>query len=148
MLDITKGMSDGAQAIDANFKELVSTINNMKDIYSNWKNITLNSGFSAGDSNTPQYRIITVQTSTGSKTFAEFRGAIAGAFISTANTTVGTMPAGTRPVVTEYFSTASNNGNGGRIAVTIAGELLQVSSTANGNPSYVSLSGIFYEVAS
>lgn len=119
---------------------------NKLDSYGAWTNVPLASGYSTGDSNTPQYRLITVQTATGSKTFAEFRGAIAGTFSSTANSTVGTMLAGARPAVTEYFAVASNNGNGGRIAFTTAGPIVQVSSTANANPSYVGLSGIKYEV--
>ncbi|EAH0491756.1 DUF2479 domain-containing protein [Listeria monocytogenes] len=119
---------------------------NKLDSYGAWTNVPLASGYSTGDSNTPQYRLITVQTTAGSKTFAEFRGAIAGTFSSTANSTVGTMLAGARPAVTEYFAVASNNGNGGRIAFTTAGPIVQVSSTANANPSYVGLSGIKYEV--
>ncbi|ECL0265328.1 DUF2479 domain-containing protein [Listeria monocytogenes] len=119
---------------------------NKLDNYGEWTNVPLASGYSTGDSNTPQYRLVAKQTSTGLKTFAEFRGAIAGTFSSTANSTVGTMPAGTRPVVTEYFAVASNNGNGGRIAFTTSGTVIQVSSTSNANPSYVALSGIKYEV--
>lgn len=119
---------------------------NKLDNYGEWINVPLASGYSTGDSNTPQYRLVAKQTSTGLKTFAEFRGAIAGTFSSTANSTVGTMPAGTRPVVTEYFAVASNNGNGGRIAFTTSGTVIQVSSTSNANPSYVALSGIKYEV--
>ncbi|ENH1166690.1 hypothetical protein ABVT81_003241, partial [Listeria monocytogenes] len=96
--------------------------------------------------NTPQYRLVAKQTSTGLKTFAEFRGSVAGTFISTANSTLATMPAGTRPIVTYYGAATSNNGNGGRIAIPVDGKLLQVSSTDNANPSYVSLSTILYEV--
>ncbi|EAE9451242.1 BppU family phage baseplate upper protein [Listeria monocytogenes] len=119
---------------------------NKLDSYEAWTNVPLASGYSTGDSNTPQYRLVRKMTNEGSKTFAAFRGAIAGTFSSTANSTVGTMPVGTRPAVTEYFAIASNNGNGGRIAVLNDGKLLQVSSTDNANPSYVSLSGIYYEV--
>ncbi|EEO2018228.1 phage baseplate upper protein [Listeria monocytogenes] len=123
----------------------VYTDNNL-DAYGVWINVNLASGYSTGDSNTPQYRLVRKMTNEGMKTFAEFRGAIAGTFSSTANSTVGTMPAGTRPVVTEYFAVASNNGNGGRIAFTTSGTVIQVSSTSNANPSYVALSGIKYEV--
>lgn len=147
MIDIIKGMSDGAQAIDANFKELALAINNVKTVYSNWKNVPLAAGYSTGDSNTPQYRLITIQTSTGAKTFAEFKGAISGTFTSTSNSTVATMPAGARPTVPYYDSTASNNGNGGRMSILTNGSMLQVSSSANANPDYVTLSDIFYEVA-
>ncbi|EKJ1381367.1 BppU family phage baseplate upper protein [Listeria monocytogenes] len=119
---------------------------NKLDNYGVWINVNLASGYSTGDSNTPQYRLVRKMTNEGMKTFAEFRGAIAGTFASTANSTVGTMPAGTRPVVTEYFAVASNNGNGGRIAFTTSGTVIQVSSTSNANPSYVALSGIKYEV--
>ncbi|NVS05179.1 hypothetical protein HXA41_15360, partial [Listeria monocytogenes] len=96
--------------------------------------------------NTPQYRLITTPTNEGTKIFAEFRGAIAGTFLSTANSTVANMPAGTRPAATEYFTAASNNGDSGRIAFTTTGTVVQVSSSANANPSYVALSGIKYEV--
>ncbi|MCX85523.1 DUF2479 domain-containing protein [Listeria monocytogenes] len=119
---------------------------NKLDNYGAWTNVPLASGYSTGDSNTPQYRLIRKMTNEGLKTFAEFRGAIAGTFISTANSTVANIPAGTRPAVTEYFSVASNNGNGGRIAFSTSGTVVQVSSTANANPSYVTLSGIKYEV--
>ncbi|EAF8589956.1 DUF2479 domain-containing protein [Listeria monocytogenes] len=123
----------------------VYTDNNF-DAYGVWINVNLASGYSTGDSNTPQYRLVRKMTNEGMKTFAEFRGAIAGTFASTANSTVGTMSVGTRPAVTEYFSVASNNGNGGRISFTTSGTVIQVSSTANANPSYVALSGIKYEV--
>lgn len=116
------------------------------DSYGAWINVPLASGYSTGDSSTPQYRLVAKQTSTGLKTFAEFRGAVAGTFISTANSTLATMPSGTRPIVTYYGAAASNNGNGGRIAIPVDGKMLQVSSTDNANPSYISLSGISYEV--
>ncbi|WP_204281092.1 hypothetical protein, partial [Morganella morganii] len=45
-------------------------------------NVPLAAGYSTGDSNTPQYRLVAKQTSKGLKTFAEFRGAIAGTFSS------------------------------------------------------------------
>lgn len=119
---------------------------NKLDNYGAWTNVPLASGYSTGDSNTPQYRLVRKMTNEGLKTFAEFKGSIAGTFISTANSTLATMPVGTRPVVTYYGSAASNNGNGCRIAIPVDGKLLQVSSTDNANPSYVSLSTIFYEV--
>lgn len=119
---------------------------NKLDNYGAWTNVPLASGYSTGDSNTPQYRLVRKMTNEGLKTFAEFKGSIAGTFISTANSTLATMPVGTRPVVTYYGSAASNNGNGCRIAIPVDGKLLQVSSTDNANPSYVSLSMIFYEV--
>ncbi|EAG3249429.1 DUF2479 domain-containing protein [Listeria monocytogenes] len=116
------------------------------DSYGPWVNVPLASGYSTGDSNPPQYRLITKQTLAGPKTFAEFKGAIAGTFSSTANSTVANMPAGARPAVTYYGSGESNNGNGGRIAIPVNGQILQVSSTNNDNPSYVGLSTILYEV--
>lgn len=116
------------------------------DSYGPWVNVPLASGYSTGDSNPPQYRLITKQTLAGPKTFAEFKGAIAGTFSSTANSTVANMPAGARPAVTYYGSGESNNGNGGRIAIPVNGQILQVSSSANANPSYVGLSGVKYEV--
>ncbi|EPA5608499.1 phage baseplate upper protein [Listeria monocytogenes] len=119
---------------------------NKLDNYGAWTNVPLASGYSTGDSNTPQYRLVRKMTNEGLKTFAEFKGSIAGTFISTANSTLATMPVGTRPVVTYYGSAASNNGNGCRIAIPVDGKLLQVSSTDNANPSYVSLSTILYEV--
>ncbi|EIW9443073.1 BppU family phage baseplate upper protein [Listeria monocytogenes] len=118
----------------------------MLDEYTAWVKLPLTSGFSTGDNNTPQYRLITTPTNEGTKIFAEFRGAIAGTFLSTANSTVANMPAGTRPAATEYFTAASNNGDSGRIAFTTTGTVLQVSSSANATPSYVALSGIKYEV--
>lgn len=119
---------------------------NKLDNYGAWTNVPLASGYSTGDSSTPQYRLVRKMTNEGLKTFAEFKGAIAGTFISTANSTLATMPVGTRPIVTYYGSVTSNNGNGGRIAIPVDGKLLQVSSTDNANPSYVTLSTILYEV--
>ncbi|HGI6635416.1 BppU family phage baseplate upper protein [Listeria monocytogenes] len=116
------------------------------DSYGPWVNVPLASGYSTGDSNPPQYRIVTKQTLAGPKTFAEFKGAIAGTFSSTANSTTATMPAGARPAVTYYGSSESNNGNGGRIAIPVNGQILQVSSTDNANPAYVGLSTIIYEI--
>ncbi|EAC3508174.1 phage baseplate upper protein [Listeria monocytogenes] len=116
------------------------------DSYGPWVNVPLASGYSTGDSNPPQYRIVTKQTLAGPKTFAEFKGAIAGTFSSTANSTTATMPAGARPAVTYYGSGESNNGNGGRIAIPVNGQILQVSSTDNANPAYVGLSTIIYEI--
>lgn len=116
------------------------------DSYGAWVNVPLASGYSTGDSNPPQYRLKQIHTNEGVKTFVEFQGAIAGTFVSTSNTTVATMPAGARPGVTYYRSVASNNGNGGRIAIPTDGKVLQVSSTDNANPTYVGLSEICYEV--
>lgn len=138
---------EGAQAkADKALNDAKVYTDNNLDAYGVWINVNLASGYSTGDSNTPQYRLVRKMTNEGMKTFAEFRGAIAGTFASTANSTVGIMSVGTRPAVTEYFSVASNNGNGGRIAFTTSGTVVQVSSTANANPSYVALSGIKYEV--
>ncbi|EAG6697048.1 BppU family phage baseplate upper protein [Listeria monocytogenes] len=138
---------EGAQAkADKALNDAKVYLDNKLDSYGAWINVNLASGYSTGDSNTPQYRLVRKMTNEGMKTFAEFRGAVAGTFISTANSTVANIPAGTRPAVTEYFSVASNNGNGGRIAFTTSGTVVQVSSTANANPSYVALSGIKYEV--
>ncbi|WP_260448106.1 phage baseplate upper protein [Listeria seeligeri] len=137
----------GAQAkADKALDDAKTYTNSMFDEYGAWVNLPLTSGFSTGDNNTPQYRLITTHTSAGTKTFAEFRGAIAGTFLSTSNSTVANMPVGTRPAATEYFTVASNNGNGGRIAFTTTGTVVQVSSSANANPSYVGLSGVKYEV--
>ncbi|CUK85924.1 Gp20 [Listeria monocytogenes] len=116
------------------------------DSYGPWVNVPLASGYTTGDSNPPQYRLKQIHTNEGVKTFVEFQGAIAGTFVSTSNTTVATMPAGARPGVTYYRSVASNNGNGGRIAIPTDGKVLQVSSTDNANPTYVGLSEICYEV--
>ncbi|MBC1485979.1 phage baseplate upper protein [Listeria seeligeri] len=116
------------------------------DSYGPWVNVPLAAGYSTGDSNPPQYRLITKQTLAGPKTFAEFKGAIAGTFSSTANSTTATMPAGARPAGTYYGSGESNNGNGGRIAIPVNGQILQVSSTDNANPAYVGLSTIIYEI--
>lgn len=116
------------------------------DSYGPWVNVPLAAGYSTGDSNPPQYRLITKQTLAGPKTFAEFKGAIAGTFSSTANSTTATMPAGARPAVTYYGSGESNNGNSGRIAIPVNGQILQVSSTDNANPAYVGLSTIIYEI--
>ncbi|WP_167803486.1 phage baseplate upper protein [Listeria monocytogenes] len=143
----TKETTAGAQAkaaqsvLDA--KNYVETV---KTVYGSWVNLSLVAGFATGDNNTPQYRIKKLFTKDGERTFTEFRGALAGTFISTANSTVANIPAGTRPAVTEYFAVSSNNGNGGRIAIPVDGKMLQVSSTDNANPSYISLSGISYEV--
>ncbi|EAE4372852.1 phage baseplate upper protein [Listeria monocytogenes] len=116
------------------------------DEFGAWINLPLNAGFSTGDGNVSQYRLIRKHTNEGMKTFVEFRGAVAGTFSSASNSLLSTMPVGARPVVTYYGSGASNNGNGGRIAIPVNGQVLQVSSTNNANPSYVGLSTIFYEV--
>ncbi|EOU2600735.1 BppU family phage baseplate upper protein [Listeria monocytogenes] len=138
---------EGAQAkADKALNDAKVYTDNNLDAYGAWINVPLAAGYSTGDSNTPQYRLVAKQTSTGLKTFAEFRGAVAGTFISTANSTLATMPSGTRPIVTYYGAAASNNGNGGRIAIPVDGKMLQVSSTDNANPSYISLSDISYEV--
>ncbi|MHC5407345.1 phage baseplate upper protein [Listeria seeligeri] len=142
-----KETTEGAQEkADKALSDAKIYTDSFTDNYGPWVNVPLASGYSTGDSNPPQYRLKQVNTNEGIKTFAEFRGAIAGTFISTANSTVATMPAGTRPFVTYYGSGLSNNGNGGRIAIPIDGKLLQVSSTDNANPSYVGLSTILYEV--
>ncbi|WP_271006580.1 BppU family phage baseplate upper protein [Listeria seeligeri] len=142
-----KETTEGAQEkADKALSDAKIYTDSFTDNYGPWVNVPLASGFSTGDSNPPQYRLKQVNTNEGIKTFAEFRGAIAGTFISTANSTVATMPTGTRPFVTYYGSGLSNNGNGGRIAISIDGKLLQVSSTDNANPSYVGLSTILYEV--
>ncbi|ELC4710525.1 BppU family phage baseplate upper protein, partial [Listeria monocytogenes] len=144
----TKENIAGSQAkADSALNSAKAYTDSKMDSYGAWINVPLASGFSTGDGNTPQYRILQVATNEGVKTFIEYRGAIAGTFLSSSNSTVANIPVGTRPLVTEYFAVASNNGNGGRIAVTTTGELLQVSSTANANPSYVSLSDIYYEVS-
>ncbi|EHO6907630.1 BppU family phage baseplate upper protein [Listeria monocytogenes] len=138
---------EGAQAkADKALNDAKVYTDNNLDAYGVWINVNLASGYSTGDSNTPQYRLVRKMTNEGLKTFAEFRGAVAGTFISTANSTLATMPSGTRPIVTYYGAAASNNGNGGRIAILVDGKMLQVSSTDNANPSYISLSGISYEV--
>ncbi|EAC2379266.1 DUF2479 domain-containing protein [Listeria monocytogenes] len=143
-----KETTEGAQTKADTALNTAKTYTDSKlDSYGAWINVPLASGFSTGDGNTPQYRILQVATNEGVKTFIEYRGAIAGTFLSSSNSTVANIPVGTRPLVTEYFAVASNNGNGGRIAVTTTGELLQVSSTANANPSYISLSDIYYEVS-
>ncbi|EEO6807455.1 TPA: BppU family phage baseplate upper protein [Listeria monocytogenes] len=143
----TKENTAGSQAkADSALNSAKAYTDSKMDSYGAWINVPLAAGYSTGDSNTPQYRLIAKQTSTGLKTFAEFRGSVAGTFISTANSTLATMPAGTRPIVTYYGAATSNNGNGGRIAIPVDGKLLQVSSTDNANPSYVSLSMILYEV--
>ncbi|EJR2826470.1 BppU family phage baseplate upper protein [Listeria seeligeri] len=142
-----KETTEGAQEkADKALSDAKIYTDSFTDNYGPWINVPLASGFSTGDSNPPQYRLKQVNTNEGIKTFAEFRGAIAGTFISTANSTVATMPAGTRPTVTEYCAAASNNGNNGRIAIPTNGQILQVSSTDNANPSYVGLSEILYEV--
>ncbi|HEL6834371.1 BppU family phage baseplate upper protein [Listeria monocytogenes] len=143
----TKENTAGSQAkADSALNSAKAYTDSKMDSYGAWINVPLASGYSTGDSNTPQYRLVAKQTSTGLKTFAEFRGSVAGTFISTANSTLATMPTGTRPIVTYYGAATSNNGNGGRIAIPVDGKLLQVSSTDNANPSYVSLSMILYEV--
>ncbi|EDN9504780.1 DUF2479 domain-containing protein [Listeria monocytogenes] len=143
----TKENTAGSQAkADSALNSAKAYTDSKMDSYGAWINVPLAAGYSTGDSNTPQYRLVAKQTSTGLKTFAEFRGSVAGTFISTANSTLATMPAGTRPIVTYYGAATSNNGNGGRIAIPVDGKLLQVSSTDNANPSYVSLSTILYEV--
>jgi hypothetical protein len=137
----------GAQSkVDQSLLDANLYTDNSFDSYGPWINLPLTAGYSAGDSNPPQYRLKQIQTNEGVKTFVEFQGAIAGTFVSTSNTTVAAMPAGARPGVTYYRSVASNNGNGGRIAIPVDGKVLQVSSTDNANPSYVGLSEICYEV--
>lgn len=142
-----KETTEGAQEkADKALSDAKIYTDSFTDSYGPWTSVPLAAGFSTGDSNPPQYRLKQVNTNEGIKTFAEFRGAIAGTFISTANSTVATMPAGTRPIVTEYCAAASNNGNNGRIAIPTNGQILQVSSTDNANPAYVGLSEICYEV--
>ncbi|MBC1934564.1 BppU family phage baseplate upper protein [Listeria seeligeri] len=131
---------------DKALTEAKTYTDNMLDEFWAWINLPLNAGFSTGDGNVAQYRLIRKHTNEGIKTFVEFRGAVAGTFSSTSNSLLSTMPAGARPAVTYYGSGASNNGNGGRIAIPVNGQVLQVSSTNNANPSYVGLSTIFYEV--
>ncbi|MGM8068462.1 BppU family phage baseplate upper protein [Listeria monocytogenes] len=116
------------------------------DEFGAWINLPLNAGFSTGDGNVSQYRLIRKHTNEGMKTFVEFRGAVAGTFSSASNSLLSTMPVGARPVVTYYGSGESNNGNGGRIAIPVNGQILQVSSTDNANPAYVGLSTIIYEI--
>ncbi|EHF6378867.1 BppU family phage baseplate upper protein [Listeria monocytogenes] len=143
----SKETTAGAQAKAAqSFLDAKNYVETVKTVYGSWVNLSLVAGFATGDNNTPQYRMKKLFTKDGERTFTEFRGAIAGTFISTANSTVANIPAGTRPAVTEYFSVSSNNGNGARIAIPVDGKMLQVSSTDNANPSYISLSGISYEV--